>query len=159
MELYYFYAHIHEIPERYAPKIKQTDISAWWRIIVVHHYTQNMGHEKHLDNTTHLPLFLQNVHLRGKSKPYQIWHMPIMTYNTFDHFWISWIRYFVLGFKAPLEVPSNIFCLYVERCVFIHTWNLRIDPKHTRSIHRFPTHWFQGPLLLTWFNFNPSMDK
>ena len=22
-----------------------------------------------------------------------------------------------------------------------------------------PLCWFQGPLLLTWFNFNPSMDK
>ena len=53
-------------------KNEQTDISTWWRISVFHYFTENMDHENHFDNTTSVPLFFQNVHLRGKSKPYQI---------------------------------------------------------------------------------------
>ena len=41
--------------------------------------------------------------------------------------------------------------------------NMDEDTSEPGSIYKTeylqPPCWFQGPLLLTWFNFNPSMDK
>ena len=44
----------------------------------------------------------------------------------------------------------------VKQMRLIHLANFVVQRQNIDS-HRNPKH--QGPLLLTWFNFNPSMDK
>ena len=34
-----------------------------------------------------------------------------------------------------------------------------VDYISTKSLQSVPTSWFRGALLLTWFNFNPNMNK
>ena len=97
------------------------------------------------------------------SHQYQPWSCPLV----FRHMWQSWTlqyKMWVCGWqlsrclkgdpKTPVAAQTHTDISQWQKCL-VGGGRSYFSGGSTVGL----THWPLGPLLLTWFNFNPSMDK